>query len=465
MKILPFNFERLGNDSYFLSNLGGFHAFLDRENLESLISFGSTDGESLNRYLEARQFICSDHTEESTALALASAVSKKLTAELTLNPIFMIVPTLRCDHSCTYCQVSRASEKATGYDLEVESIEKIISIIKRIGRPPYKLEIQGGEPLLRFDLVQHIYQSASEQLGNENFEFVIATSLSLLTPEVLSWANRESIYFSASLDGSEIIHNKNRILPTGNSSKRLASAIDSIHAAYGPNKVNTVTTATKDLLSNPEDIIQAHERLGLKDMFIRPISQYGFAKTGNKSNYSTTEFIAFYSKLFDLLLERWKSGNKLIEHYGAIHLKRVFSPNFSNYADLKSPSGVLLNSIVFNYDGKVFGSDELRMIQRLTPEADFSLGSINDLDPKSSDLYKTILKNSFNAVTPGCSSCAFQPFCGSDPSSEISNQGDPIGDKSLSSFCSNHKSMFQFLLTRWSNCELSRAMMSEWINE
>ena len=83
------------------------------------------------------------------------------------------------------------------------------------------------------------------------------------------------------------------------------------------------------------------------------------------------------------------------------------------------PSGVVLNCILFNYDGKVYGSDESRMLQKVNPEADFSAGEFASLSFSSNEYYRSALSSSFNFAMPGCDTCAYQPFCGADPCQNI----------------------------------------------
>ncbi|OXE34119.1 His-Xaa-Ser system radical SAM maturase HxsB, partial [Vibrio parahaemolyticus] len=187
MNVLPFNFEFLDSDIALLTNQAGFHAYLSRMELNSLIDKNSTDDAVIDELLERKLFICDDEYKSASVGSLASGMSKRLMSALNFNPIFMIVPTLRCDHTCHYCQVSRASVKASNYDLEPDLIPLLLQRIRSLGNAPYKLEIQGGEPLLRFDLVQKIYQEAVSNLGVDQFEIVIATSLSLLNDDVLTW--------------------------------------------------------------------------------------------------------------------------------------------------------------------------------------------------------------------------------------------------------------------------------------
>lgn len=465
MNILPFNFEFLDTDVAFLSNQAGFHEYLSRSELHELIDKSSTGDSIKDEQLERKLFISDTKYNSVAVSALASGMSKRLMKALQFNPIFMIVPTLRCDHTCNYCQVSRASIKARNFDLDVGLIPLLLQQIQLLGTAPYKLEIQGGEPLLRFDLVQKIYSEAISVLGADQFEMVIATSLSLLNDDILNWSKDKSIHFSTSLDGSQLIHNSNRILRGGNSFELVKQGVEKIRKKLGEDRVATVTTVTDTLLKYPEDIVNAHSSLGISEMFIRPISPYGFANIGKDTTYDIDEYVIFYEKLLNILSQKRCAGERIIEHSALIHLRRIFSPDYSGYADLKSPSGLILNSILFNYDGRIYGSDEARMLQKTNPNIDFSLGTIEEPNIASNTLYQTVLSQSFSSVHPGCASCAYQPFCGSDPCQNISVFGEPIGDKSLSYFCQYHKAMFTLILRHLYKEDSIGNMLKEWLYE
>ncbi|MGY8872399.1 MAG: His-Xaa-Ser system radical SAM maturase HxsB [Pseudomonadales bacterium] len=465
MRLLPFNFDRLESGDYFLSNMAGFHTFLGHDSLIELINFSKTSCHNDNVALESALFIAQEQRADVALSAMGSALAKKLQYELQFNPTFMIVPTLRCDHTCTYCQVSRAPLNAQNYDLEPAAVPVIISTIKKLSDAPYKLEIQGGEPLLRFDLIQQLYDEAVEQLGLNSFTFVIATSLSLLTDDIVVWAKERDIFFSTSLDGSALVHNKNRILPGNDSFQRVKDAVTLLRNELGEDRVATVTTVTQELLEHPDSLIEAHLEMGLNDMFVRPISPYGFANSKASIGYNMKEYMAFYERLLDSIFSHNAAGVPLVEHSAAIHMKRILNPGFSQYADLKSPSGFLLNSVLFNYDGKVYGSDESRMLQRALGKIDFSCGLVDTIELTKNDLYRNVVSSSFNLLHPGCESCAYQPFCGTDPCQNISTQGEPVGDKSRSTFCQYHMAMFRFLLQRFHSSAEYKMLLKGWAHD
>ncbi|WP_114784314.1 His-Xaa-Ser system radical SAM maturase HxsB [Vibrio tetraodonis] len=465
MNILPFNFEFIDKDLAFISNQAGFHEYLSRRALNELVDKCSTGDIEKDELLERKLFLTDSQYKSIAVTAFASAVSKRLIRALHFNPIFMIVPTLRCDHTCRYCQVSRASVKASNFDLDIDLIPCILKQIRSLGNAPYKLELQGGEPLLRFDLVQKIYSEAVSVLGFGQFEIVIATSLSLLNDDILKWSAEKPIHFSTSLDGTQLIHNSNRILSQGNSFELVKQGIEKIRLSLGEDRIATVTTVTNNLLKHPEDIVNIHSALGMSEMFIRPISPYGFAREGKKTTYDIDEYMSFYEQLLDILSQKRLAGEKIIEHSALIHLRRLFGSDYNGYADLKSPSGLILNSFLFNYDGRIYGSDEARMLQKSNPNVDFSLGTVEEPNIASNALYQKILSQSFSSKHPGCVSCSFQPFCGSDPCQNISLFGEPIGDKSISRFCQYHKAMFTLVLRHIYREDSIGEMFKEWMYE
>lgn len=464
MNILPFNFERIDENRNFISNLSGFHTTISNTELNNLVDFGSVSNTSLTEELRKKLFIGTDAELNTSISALASSLGRQLVSSIEFRPIYMIVPTLRCDHTCNYCQVSRASVNANGFDLDESLIPKIIKTIAGSSNSPYKIEIQGGEPLLRFDLIEKIYSEAETQLQGE-FQLVIASSLSPLTDEMLAWAKNKNVFFSVSLDGDSVVHNTNRIHPTRNSYFFAVEGIKRVKAELGAERVATVTTVTDALIRSPMSLLNAHMDVGIFELFIRPVSPYGFATTSTKRTYSMNDYMRFYDCLWKLIIDLRKDGIHFIEHSAGIHSKRLLKPCFTSYADLKSPSGVIFNCILFNYDGKVFGSDESRMLQKTTQNQDFSMGEVGSISLKNSAFYSSITSQSFNFLHPGCETCAFQPFCGTDPCQNVSLQGEPVGDKSISEFCSYHKSMFKFIVNKYYfGTQEEKNLIEEWVN-
>ena len=444
MTPLPFNFERLSSNKVFISNIGGFSNIIDSDDLVPLIESPSDLGYTKRHELQQQNFITTSDDYKLSITTIASAFAKRLTAEIQFNPVFMVVPTLRCDHTCKYCQVARAPIEQTQYDLKESDLALIVQRILVLGKAPYCIEIQGGEPLIRFDLIQKLYDLCESELIE--FKFVIASSLSLLTNDILNWAKSRNVDFSMSLDGLKEAHDANRILASDSSYHRAIQGALAVKSTLGLERLGVVTTITKDSLKSYEELVKSHLDLGITSFFIRPLSPYGFAGKKEMGSYELTDYFIFYRNFLKRLKELWLIGHLVSEHSIGVHIKRLISPTFNSYADLKSPSGFGLNAILFNYDGRIFGSDEARMLQRLHPGIDFSLGDLSDNTLNISAITKSIVDGGINYNKPGCVDCAFQPFCGADPLQNISLFGESIGHKAHSPFCEYHKGMFRIAL-------------------
>src|SRR6185503_7715575 len=103
--------------------------------------------------------------------------------------LHIFVVTLRCDHTCAYCQVSRVTEDRTRYDMTPETAKRAVDFLFRSPAPELKVEFQGGESLLNFDAVRLIVEEVEKRNVSEQrqIEFVIATNLSQLTDAVLDF--------------------------------------------------------------------------------------------------------------------------------------------------------------------------------------------------------------------------------------------------------------------------------------
>ena len=101
--------------------------------------------------------------------------------------LHIFVVTLRCEHTCRYCQVSRQSAAKSEFDMSEETARRALELAFRSPSPHLKIEFQGGEPLLNFPLVRWITAEAKRmnvEYGKD-LAFVIATNLALIDDEML----------------------------------------------------------------------------------------------------------------------------------------------------------------------------------------------------------------------------------------------------------------------------------------
>ena len=458
--MIPYYFERLQNHKIFLSNLlGGWEIIEATPTLEYANAW--FDQPSFQRKgfgLNTEQF------SRSAVLSLASRYSKNLAKP----SLVMVVPTLRCDHNCTYCQVSRASLTSTKHDLML-SPKSIATAIDKIAANSFKLEIQGGEPLLRTSYITALVEELRVSTAKQ-FEIVITTALGPpLEPAFLDWANQNQISFSISFDGLRSVHEAQRKWIHSDETTHLLKQIEILKSAGFTGRIGLVNTITRELLKqNPDCVIdEITTVLGQTRLFSRPLSNYGFAATTKTAlGYELPAYLKFMASYLDAIIAANNRGVDFFDQAFEIYVKTLFRPEETNHVDFMNPSGYALGAVLIYYDGHVFGADEARMMFESTGNPNLPIAKIdqdgslllNDLT-----MHEQIIARSFKESKPHCDICAFSPFCGSDPMHDVLSQGDLQGFMTSSDFCRTTKFFYDTILTRYDEGEISDEMIERWL--
>ena len=270
---------------------------------------------------------------------------------------------------------------------------------------------------------------------------------------------------STSLDGPEWLHNGNRPRPGRDSYRRTIDGIDLGRRWLGEDGVSALTTLTKRSLEVPEAIIDEYRKLGFHSISLRPLSPYGFAtRTAPRTGYTTSDYLAFYRRAFQHLIAINRSGYAMDESYASLLLSQLFTSFGHGYVDLRSPSGAGLGAVIYDYDGRVYPSDEARMLAAMGDDG-FALGDVSQTVPEwlVSPAMERLLSAGVAEALPTCSDCAFVPMCGADPIEHYARQGDPIGHRPTSDFCSRNMGLFDFLLEQYETTDQwTRSLMRSW---
>lgn len=384
------------------------------------------------------------------------------------TPLHIFVVTLRCEHSCPYCQVSRQSTDRDRYDMSEATAMRALTVAFSAPAHSIKIEFQGGEPLLNFELIKKIVIEAEHRSSKTDkaVTFVIASNLALLTDEVLSFCGEHAILLSTSLDGPADLHNRNRPRPGSNSYELAVAGIRKAQTVLGYDRIGALMTTTQASLERVEDIVDEYVRLGLDGIFLRPLSPYGFAiKTRQFQKYNVGDWIDFYERGLRYILSLNKAGTYFPEFYATMLLKRILTDYPIGYVDLRSPAGIGLGALVYNYDGRVFASDEGRMLAE-TGDSTFELGDLATHDYRSlilSDRLVNLVGSSLAQCAPQCATCAYEPHCGADPVYHHATQSDPVGIKPLSAFCARQKAVLRLLFDLLDQSPEDAAILRGWI--
>lgn len=121
--ILPFRFSRFSDTEYLLTNDVGEYIFLDNSDFEMFINFKMDVKSDLFMDLASKQIATTDKVEDVvTMLATKFRTKKSILRDFT--SLHMVVPTLRCNSKCIYCQVAAHNMNAVGFDMDKKNSKK-----------------------------------------------------------------------------------------------------------------------------------------------------------------------------------------------------------------------------------------------------------------------------------------------------------------------------------------------------
>ena len=464
-QLLPLRFHRLDAGSVVLTNLVGEHVFVTPDELTAVADGTCTDQELLARLRAAHLIQVPGETLPAELLAIKLRTRMRRLPDSTGLHIFVV--TLRCEHTCRYCQVSRQPTAKSEFDMTEQTARRALELAFRSPSPHLKIEFQGGEPLLNFPLLRWITTEARRMNAEhgKDLAFVIATNLALLDEEILDFCAEERIDISTSLDGPQDLHNGNRRRPGRDSWQQAVAGIRRVQERLGADRVSALMTTTEASLGRAAEIIDAYAGLGLRGVFLRPISPYGFAlRRRGGAGYDVSRWLEFYEAGLERVVDLNRQGVPMVEIYASIIARKMLTNTDPGYVDLASPAGIGIGALVYNYDGDIYASDEGRMLAEMGDRT-FRLGNVHDssyADVMLSDALLDPLTGSLTLSAPMCSTCAFEPYCGADPVFHHATTGDFTGHKALSAFCQRNMGVFALLLRKIRDDRYFRDLMWRW---
>lgn len=471
-QILPFRFARFNDSEYLLTNDVGEYIFLRNDDFEKFINKGLDVKSTVFQDLASKQIATTDNVRDVVnMLATKFRTKKSILREFTT--LHMVVPTLRCNSSCIYCQVKRHESSNYSADMTKKTAKNIVKCIFESPSPCIKIEFQGGDPSTDFEEVKYIIEEAEWQnlFKKRDLGFVICTNLTLLNEKMVKYLKKHKCLISTSLDGPKDLHDKNRPLQNKelDHHQLFEHNLKMIRNIWDDNEsVSALMTTSKYSLGRFKEIVDEYVRLGFSSLFFRALNPYGFAKEHkDKIAYPVEDFVNNFKEGLDYIIEINKRGTFFVEGYSALLLKRILTPFATGFVDLQSPAGVGIAGAIYDYDGSVYVADEGRMMARFKNYY-FRLGNVNENTHQemfNGEKLHSILNESCTECLPGCSECVFQPYCGADPVRNLSEQGDIVGHRPTNEMCKKNKAIIHYLfeLLKKNDPEINSIFWS-WIN-
>lgn len=453
--LVPLKYRRVGG-SVLLTSAFGDWVMVSEDELRALQAGPVDPGSALGRRLHERRFLAG--LIDPSTLASRHREKKRF---LRYGPnLHVMVVTLRCNETCVYCHASRAPMDRTDTDMSKETAERTVEMALRSTSPRITIEFQGGEPLANFPVIQHIIETALEKnraVGKE-LEFTLVSNLSLMTDERLDYLVSRRVQICTSVDGPQDLHNKQRVLPSGNAWQAAAVWIQRINDRYRAAgldpvlyHVEALLTTTRAALERPREIVDTYVELGCHAIFLRPVDPFGFASmTASRIEYERKRYLDFYREAVDYILELNARGTQVLERFASIFLTKILTGDDPNYLDIRSPCGAGIGQVAYDHDGSIFTCDEGRMMHQMGDDT-FKIGELGTSSYRELMTHETVralLVASNLDAQPDCVDCVYQPYCGVCPVHSYATQGSIHGRMRESHLCAVHKGIQDYLFEK-----------------
>jgi His-Xaa-Ser system radical SAM maturase HxsB len=382
----------------------------------------------------------------------------------------ILVPTLRCNLACDYCQVSRATEGATGYDWSDATLQQTLAFLDDLETESIKVEFQGGEPLLRLDLLEKVRAFCRQRFAS--CTFVVCSNLQRVDDAAWAFFADEDTFLSTSIDGDISIQASQRTHDQA-VAKSFFANLRSYIDRYGNDRLSALPTVDLRKPVDPNVLIDTYAGFGLRSIYLRPVNQQGFARRVAPGKSAAADWSAYHRRFIQALIARNYESNEAFEEFYLTHaIRRVMRGGADNHVDLRNPNILGVGYLVVDYDGALYPTDEARMMSRVG-QIDLSIGHV--ATGLTRERIAELNASSFNDLDPDCQHCAFQPYCGTDVIDDISRYGRVDVPRGETWFCQRHTALFDLVfellrsrdqkvihsMKKWAGVETWPAYLSE----
>lgn len=415
------------NGQILLTNDTGKYCFLNEDDFYDFVGCKLIPGSEAFDVLQERGFLYYDKDKYISDFQNDMAGMKRCL--LSATRLMILVLTDSCNQRCVYCQAGRAQTS----NMSAETCRKAINLAVQSPVSHMTIEFQGGEPTMNPDALRFTVPYARKVFAEngKSVDFALVSNMTNPDADLLRWLIENDVHISTSLDGNRAVHEYNRPLAVNISSydawQEGISIYREICIECGKNPtISAIQTTTRKSLSFPAEIIDEYISNGKTQLYVRPLTPLGRAhENWNIIGYSPEEYVNFYCRLIDCMMEKCRQGIYISEATASIYLKRILNRESVSHTEFRSPCGVAVGQIAVNYDGNIYTCDEGRMLANMGDDI-FRLGSVNDSyrDLMMSSVAHAVCTASCAESLPLCAECVYLPYCSVCPVVNYGLYGD-----------------------------------------
>lgn len=311
---------------------------------------------------------------------------------------------------------------------------------------------------MNFGSVKKIIDKAKQKATDtgKEVELTIVTNLANVTDGQIGFLLGSGCDICTSLDGPKEVHDKNRVLLEGGSS--YDSVIEGIQKIRKKGKsAGALLTVTRHSLDHWKEIVDEYVRQGLRVIQLKKVDKVGNAEmTYEKINPSVEEFIDFWKRSVDYMIELDKKGVHIQERMVSIIMQKI-SGTPSLFSDLQSPCGAVTGQLAYTAGGKIYSCDFGRGREL------FKVGDVSEkyADMISKKNVKDLIKITINEDA-ACDVCIYQSYCGLCPVLNYTETGNIFGKVTLTEKCQIMRSTFDYIFKALTDPS-KRQVLMRWV--
>ncbi|MBP5607257.1 MAG: thioether cross-link-forming SCIFF peptide maturase, partial [Lachnospiraceae bacterium] len=217
-----------------------------------------------------------------------------------------------CNLACKYCFAGEGEYYGPcglmSFEVGKQALDYLVA--HSGNRRNLEVDFFGGEPLMNWDVVKQLvaYGRSIEKEKGKNFRFTLTTNGTLLTDDILEFANKEMSNLVLSIDGRKEVHDRMRPYRKGGGSYD-EIVPKYIKAAESRGQMNYYVRGTYTHFNTDfaEDVKHLAD-LGFKQISVEPVvapPEMDYAITGD----DVPKLLKQYDILADEMLKRKKDGD------------------------------------------------------------------------------------------------------------------------------------------------------------
>ena len=309
--------------------------------------------------------------------------------------------TENCNMRCEYCGYYDKRYEKNDHNISDSMSEHTLkAAIKKFLTCSREMDVvyisfYGGEPLLKFDLIQTAVKFVREMHYGQKICFTITTNGLLLTPDIVQFFVENDFTITISLDGPKYVHDKYRLDANGNGTyTRIINNIMYI-------KKNYINYYEHNIRYNVV-LIEHDKKNEIVDFFYHEsVSYLGLSLTNHfREKYKDT--INYYKNKEVHLASAFFNVEKDIRQ-----LIKFCKIGRDDEHKVYMPAAYCLP-----YERKVYvtANGSLYPCEKVPETANYMLGNLEDWN--NIEAVSSVIEKSYNTYCKKCANCWAQRFCG-----------------------------------------------------